>query len=145
MTRRNEVGFSGVFTSNVAAECANCDAQRAADIMYEDVIPITSTLVDYLDANPKSDGLIRAGDLKTIPNLEPESVVPFLKEHLRWRVVDPESNLIDGVQQIKDSGLEVKVVQRMFETPNDANKLGVYSDPVLYQEITEGKLGGFGF
>ena len=145
MTRRNEVGFSGVFTSNVAAECANCDAQRAADIMYEDVIPITSTLVDYLKGNLKSDGLIRAGDLKTIPDLKPESVVPFLKEHLQWRVVDPESNLIDGVQQIKDSGLEVKVVQRMFETPNDANKLGVYSDPVLYQEITEGKLGGFGF
>jgi hypothetical protein len=100
--------------------------------MYVDVIPITSTLFDYLEKEPKSEGLIRDGVIRKIKIMEPGEVVPFLKEHLKWRIVDPAANLIDGLQQIKDSGLEVKVVQRMFETPNDTNKLGVYSDPVLY-------------
>lgn len=35
---------------------------------------------------------------------------------------------MNSEQQIKDSGLEVKIVSRMFETCNDENKLGVYSD-----------------
>ncbi len=145
MVRKNEVGFSGIFTTGTEAVCANCDEQRARDYMYEDVVPITSTLVDYLDDNPISKDLIQEGRIKTIPNLEPENVEPFLKEHLKWRIVDTASNLMDSEQQIKDSELEVKVVSRMFETPNDENKLGVYSDPVLYQGITEQQPGGYGY
>ena len=145
MTRGNEVGFSGIFTSDAAVECTNCERERASDVMYVDVIPITSTLFDYLEKEPKSEGLIRDGVIRKIKNMEPSEVVPFLKEHLKWRIVDPASNLIDGLQQIKESGLEVKVVQRMFETPNDTNKLGVYSDPVVYEEITQGQPGGFGY
>ena len=145
MVRKNEVGFSGIFTSRNDAECANCEQQRDAGLMYEDVVPITSTLVDYLDANPKSKDLIQEGEIKTIRDLEPDQVRPFLKEHLQWRIVDLHSNLIDDEQRIRDSGLEVKVMSRMFETPNDENKLGVYSDPVLYQDITELKQGGYGY
>ncbi len=145
MVRGNEVGFSGIFTTTAEAVCANCDEQRARNFMYEDVVPITSTLVDYLEDNPISKDLIQEGTIKTIPNLEPANVEPFLKEHLKWRIVDTASNLMNSEQQIKDSGLEVKVVSRMFETPNDENKLGVYSDPVLHQEITETKAGGYGY
>ena len=145
MVRKNEVGFSGIFTSRAEAACANCDEQRAQDFMYEDVVPITSTLVDYLDDNPISKDLIQEGTIKTIPNLEPANVEPFLKEHFKWRIVDTASNLMNSEQQIKDSGLEVKVVSRIFETPNDENKLGVYSDPVLHQDITDTKPGGYGY
>ena len=145
MTRKNEVGFAGIFTSSNDAECANCEQQRVADIMYEDVVPITFTLVDYLEKNLKSKDLITEGEKKTISDLEPDQVRPFLKEHLKWRIVDLESNLIDNEQRIRDSGLEVKVISRVFETPNDENKLGVFSDPVLYQDITELKQGGYGY
>ena len=58
MVRPNEVGFSGIFTTTAEAVCANCD-ERARDFMYEDVVPITSTLVDYLDDNPISKNLIQ--------------------------------------------------------------------------------------
>lgn len=145
MVRKNEVGFSGIFASPLEAECANCDEQRASNFMYEDVVPITSTLVDYLQANPKSRDLIRVGEIKTIADLGPESVVPFLREHLQWRITDTSANLIRDEDWINDSELEIKVISRMFETPSEQNKLGVYSDPVLYKEITESKLGGYGY
>ena len=145
MTRKNEVGFVGIFTSSNDAGCANCEQQRDAGIMYEDVVPITSTLVDYLEANPKSKNLIPEGEKKTIRDLEPDQVKPFLREHLKWRIVDLDSNLINDEQRITDSGLEVRVISRMFETPNDENKLGFYSDLVLYQDITELKQGGYGY
>ena len=95
MVRKNEVGFSGIFTSRNDAECANCQQQRDVGFIYEDVVPITSTLVDYLDANPKSKDLIQEGEKKPIRDLEPDEVRPFLKEHLKWRIVDLDSNLID--------------------------------------------------
>ena len=145
MVRKNEVGFSGIFASPLEAECANCNEQRASNFMYEDVVPVTSTLVDYLQANPKSSDLIRVGEIKTIEDLGPESVVPFLKEHLQWRIADTSANLISDEHRIKDSELEIKVISRIFETPSEENKLGVYSDPVLYQEITETKPGGYGY
>ncbi|KAK4695524.1 hypothetical protein P7C71_g2239, partial [Lecanoromycetidae sp. Uapishka_2] len=146
MTESNQVGYSGIFASSSGAHCDNCNDQRALQTLYEDVIPITSTLVDYLYANPTSDGLIRDGETRTIPSLDNEpSVVRFLKEHLQWQVVDTASNPITDEQQLRDSGLEVKVVRRKFEVPTDENKLGLYSDPVVYQEITEGKLGGYGY
>ena len=74
--------------------------------------------------------------------MEPDQVWPFLLEHLKWRIVDLDSNLINAKQRINNSGLEVKVISRMFETLNDENKLGVCSDPVPYQDITELNWGG---
>lgn len=145
MVRKNEVGFSGIFASPLEAGCANCDQQRASNFIYEDVVPITSTLIDYLQANPKSKGLIREGEIKTIESLGHESVVPFLREHLQWRIADTSANLISDEHRIKDPELEVKVTSRMFETPNDENKLGVYSDPVLHREITDTRPGGYGY
>ena len=71
MARKNEVGFAGIFTSSDDAGCANCEQQRDAGIMYEDVVPITSTLVDYLEANPKSKDFIQGGERKAIRDMEP--------------------------------------------------------------------------
>lgn len=71
--------------------------------------------------------------------------MPFFKEHLQWRVIDKASQAIDDDQQLRDTGLKIKVVRRKFDVPTDDNKLGVYSDPAVYQRITEGKLGGYGW
>ena len=103
VVRPNGVGFPGIFTTTAEAVYANFDEQRALDFMYEDAVPITSTLVDYLDNNPISNDLIKEGTIRTIPNLEPANVEPFLKEHLKWRIVDTVSNLMNSEQQIKDS------------------------------------------
>ena len=53
MTRKNEVGFAGIFTSSNDAGCANCEQQRDADLMYEDVVPIVSALLTLLRPIPR--------------------------------------------------------------------------------------------
>lgn len=136
----NEVGFSGVFASSARANCASCKKHREQDFMYEDVVPLTSKLMDYITSEPRSSELIRDGVKKTIDNLEPEEVVPFLKEHLQWRITDTSSNLLG---HLEDSGLEIKVSDRLFEPPNADNLLGTYGRSEVHHDITHGKLGGY--
>lgn len=82
MTKKNQAGFNGVFASGLNSGCASCTRNQEADILVEDVVPLTRILYDYLESSDGSEGLIRDGDIKTILNMEPEHVVPFLQEHL---------------------------------------------------------------
>jgi hypothetical protein len=140
MTKMNEVGFTGIFASPERANCANCKINRDAGIIYADVVPLTSKLTDYLDSREGSENLIRDGVKKTIRNLEAEEVVPFLKEHLQWRITDTKSNLLGGIEE---SGLEVVVMDRLFEPPHGDNLLGTYGPSTAHPEITAGKPGGY--
>lgn len=141
MTKKNEVGFSGIFASPSESACASCKENRDQDVITEDIVPLTTKLVDYLDSNPISGNLIRDGEIKTITSLEPEHVVPFLKEHLQWRMVDTVSNLLEG--QEEDAKLEVVVTSRTYTPPTTTDLMGVYGPAITYPEITAGKAGGF--
>ena len=81
ITKKNEVGFSGIFASSANAPCANCIQQREDDMLYEDVIPITSALLAYLTTNKALEGPVDT--LRTLETFRPEHVVPFLKAHMR--------------------------------------------------------------
>lgn len=145
MTKDNEVGFTYVFTrgaGNVDG-CSNCEEQRAADVTIEDVIPITTTLYNYLDAADGSGNLIQSGQYQTIRNLSPEVVVPFLKEQLKWRMVDMTSNLLTGQEQ--QAGLQITILSRHFESPTEDNPMGVYGAETEYPDITNDKPGGNGY
>ena len=136
MTRMNEVGFSGIFASPSGSGCKNCAANR--DLVYEDTVPLTSKLQEYLASNPGANTFLPDGS--TVQSMEPEQVVPFLKKYLSWRVVDTAGVLLEGVEQ---SGLEVKVTDRLFTPPSAADPLGTYEASVVHPEITAGKVGGF--
>jgi hypothetical protein len=144
LTKKNEVGFTGIFASPLAdsADCASCQKNRGEDIIIEDVIPLTTQLTNYLDSNPISEGLIAQGNIRTIQSLAPEHVVPFLKEHLRWRVTDLTSTLLEGQEQ--HAQLEVTVTNKTFTPPESENPMGVYGPATAYLEITVDKAGGFG-
>jgi hypothetical protein len=145
MTKKNEAGFTGVFASppDAIEGCANCTAQREQDIVVDDVIPLTTILYDYLEAAPGSETLIRDGDHKTIPDLSPDSVVPFLKEQLRWRIIDLDATLLANQEQ--QAGLEITVSSRPFTSPTAENLMGVYGPETVHIEITNEKPGGFGY
>ncbi|KAK6086913.1 tyrosinase [Seiridium cupressi] len=139
MTKMNEVGFVGVFASPESTQCESCAKNRERDLVYEDTVPLTGKLLDYLASNSNAASLIRDGNKKTIDTLEPDEIIPFLKEHLQWRITDASSQLLD----IGNSGLEVKVADRLFEPPHDDNLLGTYGPSTVHTEITQGKEGGF--
>ena len=143
LTRLNEVGFSGIFASPQQTECANCRVLQDQDVISEDIIPITNKLVEYLASSPGSDGLITDGTLRTIPNLEPEHVVPFLKEQFSWRMTDLRGELLSGREQ--EARLEVTVTSRTFEPPAPGSVMGFYGEYVEYREITQDKPGGKGY
>lgn len=143
MTKKNEAGFAGIFASPADSGCASCDRNREDDILVEDVVPLTTILYDYLNASPNSENLIRDADIKTIPNLEPESVVPFLTENLQWRMIDLGSNLLAGQEQ--QAKLEVTVTSRQFLPPTRDNLMGAYGPYTPHAEITRTKAGGAGY
>lgn len=143
MTKKNEAGFMGVFASGLDSGCASCERNQEEDIIVEDVVPLTTILYDYLDAAEGSETLIRDGETKTIPNLQPEHVVSFLKEHLHWRIIDLGSNLLVGQEQ--QAKLEITVTSRQFMPPAEGNLMGVYGPYTPYPEITDTKTGGFGY
>ena len=143
VTRKNEVGFSGVFTSPQESSCASCRAHEAADVLSEDVVSLTLYLPDYLASNPVSQGLLTEGTLRTIPNLEPASVVPFLKEQIAWRVTTVDGELLVGREQ--EAKLEVTVTSREYESPSEQFPAGRYGPAQLHPEVTDDKPGGFGY
>ena len=143
MTKKNEAGFTGIFASPADSGCASCERNREEDILVEDIVPLTTFLYDYLDASPGSDSLIPDGQIKTIANLEPESVVPFLTENLQWRMIDLGSTLLVGQEQ--QAKLEVKVTSRQFWPPTQENLMGAYGPYTEHPEITRTKRGGAGF
>lgn len=144
-TKKNEVNFFGIFASaqETAAGCEGCKQNREDDIVIEDTIPLTNYLMDYLVSNPKSEGLIAEGTIKKINSLEPAQVVPFLKEHLQWRMIDNANNLLSGREQ--EAQLEVTVTNRTFTPPSPENLMGVYGPITIYDEITRGQPGGRGY
>lgn len=145
LTKKNEVGFTGIFASSSDAPCANCVKQREEGFIYEDAIPITHSLYAYLKSNnaPEAEG--PKLELRTLESFKPEHVVPFLKKNLQWRVTDTASQLIGEDQQLMDSQLEIRVSAREFELPSPEHPLGVYYPSTVYQDITREKVGGHGF
>lgn len=142
ITKKNEVGFTGVFASSKESQCASCKTARDQDVICEDVVPLTTQLTDYLASNPRSQDLIAVGNIRTLQSLEPEHVVPFLREHLQWRITDTKSRLLVGQEQ--QAGLKVIITNRTFQPPNEEHLLGVYGSSTAYPAITQDKAGGYG-
>jgi hypothetical protein len=144
ITKKNEAGFTGVFCSpqNNLSGCSNCVQQRQEDIVIQDTIPLTAFLYSFLTASDRSDTLIPQAQKKTIDNLTPEEVVPFLKENLQWRMTDLATNLLHGEQQ---AGLEILISHRIYIAPDEEHLLGQYGPFVPNPEITIDRPGGWGY
>jgi len=143
LTKKNEVGYAGIFASRPANPCANCGQQRGDGIVYQDAIPITTQLGRYLTSYTDPDG--PDAQMRTLESFESEHVVPFLRKHLRWILTGAASNLLNDAQKIKDSRLEISVWDRIFDLPTAEHLLGVYHLADLHLEVTETRLGGYGY
>lgn len=143
MTKKNEVGYSYIFASAHDAPCANCLTQRKQGFVYQDAIPITTALTQYLTSYTDPDG--PEASMRTLQSFEPKHVIPFLKENLNWVVTHGESYLLDDPTEIRDSQLEISLWDRIYDLPTVEMRMGLYYPAELHPEITEGKLGGYGY
>ena len=55
-TKKNEVGYSTIFASPWEAPCANCVRQRQEHFIYQDAIPLTMAMTQWLTSYEGTDG-----------------------------------------------------------------------------------------
>ena len=140
MTKKNEVGYSYIFATPPSAPCANCASQRSQGFIYEDAIPLAAALTKYLASYTDPDG--PELEMRTLQSFEPEHVVPFLRENLKWVLTDGASALIDDEERIRASELEITVWERLYDLPTEEARMGKYHPATLHAQATEGRLGG---
>ncbi len=84
-------------------------------------------------------------NLRTLQSFEPEHVVPFLKQNLKWAITNTASEVKDDIETIRDSQLEISVWDRIFDLPTPEHRLGLYYPAELHREVTETQPGGLGY
>lgn len=142
-TKKNEVGYSGIFASDRNAPCANCLQQREDGIIYQDAIPLTMAMTKYLKSYTDAAGPEQ--DMRTLRSFEAEDVIPFLKQHLHWIITRTNSEVMDEINMIRESHLEISVWDRIFDLPTPEHRLGLYHPAELHPEITATQPGGLGY
>ncbi|KAJ7839882.1 photo-regulated tyrosinase [Mycena leptocephala] len=126
------VGSDSVFSDHQAlgvqsdgvGHCANCQQQAAARVVVEGFVHLNTALAR------------RIADLdENITSFEPVDVVPYLKEHLSWRVLSGHN------APIAAAGIPSLDVQ-VSATPmwiRHGDKIRSYGQPEFFPEVTEGR------
>jgi len=120
-TAPNLIGTFTVLGDSPDTGCAKCQRDREAHLSVTGQIPLTMALAER----------VTSGELA---GLGVESVVPYLRENLHWRVVT-----MDGAEvprgQVAD--LKVSVVSNEVSVPGGPGRLPVYAEEVrVHPEVT---------
>lgn len=108
--------------------CDKCQADQRDRIRVTGQIPLTIALIErYL-----------AG---IIDDLSEQSVIPYLKEHLHWRVVQGDGTILPNRSDV--AGLLVFVVSNEVTLPADEGEFPIYAPTVqVHPSITTNLQGG---
>ncbi|KAK4694225.1 hypothetical protein P7C71_g3323, partial [Lecanoromycetidae sp. Uapishka_2] len=120
----NLVGTHSVFSSAVGKTgCENCLQDKKNNAVVSGGVSLTRALVQ-----------------KGLRDLEPERVIPYLKENLHWRVQMASGDYTKN-QDIKS--LVVTVAATIVESPEDPAALPIWGVPQVFDSITQDKAGGY--
>lgn len=102
----------------------------------------TSSSDEYISYGqiPLTSALLRS---PSVPDLKPESVVPVLKDQLKWRIQTLKNR---PVETEKVTSLKLYVAgQEVYQWDvKTRDKLPLYGKLIAYREITKGKAGALG-
>ncbi|KAH9484705.1 Polyphenol oxidase 1 [Psilocybe cubensis] len=113
-------GTFDVFANPEPEECANCTA-HAGDIIK-----------GFVHINQKLETL-------NLDSLDPENVIPYLKEHISWGVLKSNGEVFD-LQRF--TSLKVTVICTPITLTVGA-KYPKEGQPKIYPEVTRGRVGGY--
>ncbi len=106
-------------------QCGKCRADTAEGLMVSGTVPLTSALLQDIVGGQ-------------IPSLEPEVVVPHLKENLKWK-----ATLFNGDETPLESIPELKVSVASTKVRIGDDGLPIYSGQyTVHPDATEGKPAG---
>lgn len=120
----NLVGTHSVFSSAVGKTgCQNCIQDKQNNAIVSGGVSLTNALLT-----------------KGLKDLEPETVAPYLKDNLQWRV-----QMSNGKHAPSEdiSSLCVTVACTIVESPEDPAELPKWGVPEVFESITEDKAGGY--
>jgi len=123
----NCVGRVAVLGRASETPCAKCQDDRAENLQITGTVPLTSALLQDIVAG-------------RLPDLTPESVVPYLKAQLKWRVT-----LFAGEEKpiAEVPGLKISVCSTQVHIGDDG--MPQYSGQyTVYREVTAGQPGAIG-
>ena len=108
--------------------CGKCQADQRDQLQVTGQIPLTIALIErYL-----------AG---IIDDLSEQSVIPYLTEHLHWRVVQGDGTVLPNRSDV--AGLLVFVVSNEVTLPSDEGEYPIYAPDVkVHPSITTNVQGG---
>jgi tyrosinase len=126
------VGSDSVFSDHQAlgvqsdgvGHCANCQQQAAARVVVEGFVHLNTALARRI-ADPDEN----------ITSFEPVDVVPYLKEHLSWRVLSGHNAPI-AAAGIPSLDVEVSATPMWIR---HGDKIRSYGQPEFFPEVTEGR------
>ncbi|KAL8727161.1 MAG: hypothetical protein Q9181_005803 [Wetmoreana brouardii] len=120
----NLIATHSVFSVAVGKTgCLNCIQDKEADAVVSGGVSLTRALLE-----------------RQLKDLEPETVVPYLKEHLEWRVQAWSGKHVKSEDL---SSLCVTVAATIVESPDGPGELPKLGVPEVFKEITEDKAGGY--
>lgn len=124
-TEYNVVGRVTMLGRSPESECGRCHHDKARNLMATGSVPLTSALLQD----------IHAGKLRS---LEPDDVVPYLAQHLHWRVTifSGHEKTVSEVPGLKVSVASVKVTVGEDGLPSYSREF------VTRPQATAGKPGG---
>ncbi|KJX99848.1 hypothetical protein TI39_contig350g00006 [Zymoseptoria brevis] len=142
---------AGIFTSGVPQAtnpetdgdvdiCPNCAVQTATQQDYNDFVPLTKMLMDYVRSQERQPAREEDGGL-VLRSLQAEDVVPFLKRNLHWRVMGTQG----PVEREDTSGLRVNVTSQWMKLPDKMSDMPVWGKEEVHVEITDSRPSGVSF
>ena len=125
----NLVGSTGIFASPQLPNTGNArliNDTIAAAPTVNGTVPLTSALVD-----------------SNLTSLAPEAAIPYLRDHLQWRVQQSSNATVNpNDAKLQAGGLEISVSARTVEQPARLDQFPTYGPLQTYANVTEGKPGG---
>ncbi|KAL8714961.1 MAG: hypothetical protein Q9225_006477 [Loekoesia sp. 1 TL-2023] len=120
----NLVATHSVFSVAIGnTGCQNCIQDKESDAVVSGGVSLTYALLR-----------------RQLKDLEPETVVPYLKDNLEWRVQAASG------KHVKSEDLEslcVTVAATVVESPDEEDALPKWGVPEIFKQITEDKAGGY--
>jgi len=123
----NLVGTHVIFANNANfTGCENCLSANEARKLVTGTIPLTGALGDKLGQ-------------EKVAHLEPETVEPYLKKNLHWRIQKHDDTPIDRTAV---PSLKISVGHAVVEVPDSVDKFPAWGSIDLSLGITTGRPGG---
>lgn len=119
--------------------CENCARQARAHLKITGQVPLTNALLTRFKQRIPHE--TDSGEKMTLQSMEPEHVVPFLREQFHWRVNDNKGHMVD---KTRITGMKVSVAAGTAYHHSDFTQLSEFTDYKILYDITENSSSGTG-